>query len=159
MKKIAFLFVFIFTATFFISCNEKSKAATKVKKENVKAAVKRDIEIKKGDAVASFDKKEYDFGTVNEGEKVEVIYNITNSGKTDLVITNAQPSCGCTVPSWPKEPIKPGETKEIKAVFNTAGKPNKQQKTITLITNTERGREILKIKGFVTPKSKSISKK
>ena len=159
MKKIVFLLVFIFTASFFISCNKKSKAATKVKKENIKAAVKRDVQIKKGEAVASFDKKEYDFGTVNEGKKVQVTYNITNSGKTDLVITNAQGSCGCTVPSWPKAPIKPGETKPIKVTFNTAGKPNKQLKTVTLITNTEKGREILKLKGFVTPKSKSISSK
>ena len=158
MKKIIFLFVLVFTVGAFVSCKDV-KAETKVKKENVKAAVKRDVQIKKGDAIATFDKKEYDFGTVNEGEIVQVTYNITNSGKTDLVITNAQPSCGCTVPVWPKEAIKPGETKPIEVSFNTAGKPNKQLKTITLVTNTARGREIIKLKGSVIPKAKPITKK
>ena len=81
-------------------------------------------------------------------------YLVTNSGKTDLVITNAQASCGCTVPVWPKNPIKPGATGEVKVKFNTSGKPNRQQKTITLTTNTESGREVLTLKGSVTPKAK-----
>ena len=102
----------------------------------------------------SDDKKEYDFGTVNEGHIVETSYIVTNSGKTDLVITNAKASCGCTVPVWPKNPIKPGATGEVKVKFNTSGKPNRQQKTITLTTNTESGREVLTLKGSVTPKAK-----
>ena len=102
----------------------------------------------------SLDKKVYDFGTVNEGDLVETSFFVTNSGKTDLVITRAKGSCGCTVPTWPKEPIKPGKTGEIKVKFNTNGKPNRQQKTVTLTTNTESGREVLTIKGSVTPKAK-----
>ena len=71
-----------------------------------------------------------------------------------MVITNAKASCGCTVPVWPREAIKPGKTGEVKVKFNTAGKPNRQQKTITLTTNTESGREVLTLKGSVTPKAK-----
>ena len=62
-------------------------------------------------------------------------------------------------PVWPKEPIKPGDSAEVLANFNTAGKPNRQAKTLTLFTNTARGREILKLKGSVTPKSSSTPKK
>ena len=69
-----------------------------------------------------------------------------------MVITDAQVTCGCTVPVWPKKPIKPGESEEIQVRFNTNGKQNRQQKNITLITNTESGREILTLKGMVTPK-------
>tara|TARA_B110001450_G_scaffold80323_1_gene76134 strand:+ start:9746 stop:10138 length:393 start_codon:yes stop_codon:yes gene_type:complete len=126
----------------------------KINKENLDKAKTRDVEIKKGTAIISFDKKEYDFGTVNEGTIVETSYLVTNSGKTDLVITNAKASCGCTVPVWPREAIKPGETGEVKVKFNTSGKPNRQQKTITLTTNTESGREVLTLKGSVTPKAK-----
>ena len=76
----------------------------------------------------------------------------------DLVISNVQPSCGCTVPVWPRTPIKPGDSAEVLANFNTAGKPNRQAKTLTLFTNTARGREILKLKGSVTPKASSTVK-
>lgn len=154
MKKTIFLAAFIATAAVFISCADNSNAKAKINKEKLENAKSRDLEIKKGTASISFDKKVYDFGTVNEGEFVETIFTVTNSGKTDLVITNAKPSCGCTVPVWPKEPIKPGETGEIKVKFNTAGKPNRQNKTITLTTNTESGREVLTLKGSVTPKAK-----
>lgn len=154
MKKTTILLAFVITASFFTSCKNGEKATAKINKENLQKAVSRDVEIKKGTALISLDKKVYDFGTVNEGDIVETSFFVTNSGKTDLVITRAKGSCGCTVPTWPKEPIKPGKTGEIKVKFNTNGKPNRQQKTVTLTTNTESGREVLTIKGSVTPKTK-----
>ena len=153
MKKIAVALAFMVSAGLLVSCGQ-GNASSKVKKENVENAEKRDNSISQGAPVISFDKEEYDFGTVKEGEVVETTFVVTNSGKSDLVITNAQASCGCTVPNWPKEPIAPGKTGEIKVSFNTSGKPNKQSKSITLTTNTEKGREILKISGMVTPKNK-----
>jgi len=154
MKKTKFLIVLLITASFLTGCKDSTKITAKINKENLVNAKSRDLEIKKGAASISFDKKEYNFGTVNEGDIVETSYLVTNSGKTDLVITNAKASCGCTVPVWPKDPIKPGDTGEIKVKFNTSGKPNRQQKTITLTTNTESGREVLILKGSVTPKAK-----
>ena len=154
MRKQTLLFVFILTVSFFMGCKDGTNVSKKINKENLDKAKTRDVEIKKGTAMISFDKKEYDFGTVNEGDIVATSYVATNSGKTDLVITNASASCGCTVPVWPKDPIKPGESGEIKVKFNTSGKPNRQQKTITLTTNTESGREVLKLKGSVIPKAK-----
>ncbi|QOD61613.1 DUF1573 domain-containing protein [Polaribacter haliotis] len=153
MKKIKFLFAFIVASTILVSCGNEN-ATSKINKNNVEKAKYRDAEIKKGTASISFEEKVYNFGTVNEGDIVEKVFTLTNSGKTDLVITNAQSTCGCTVPVWPKAPIKPGETGEIQVKFNTSGKPNRQQKDITLTTNTESGREVLTIKGSVIPKGK-----
>jgi hypothetical protein len=153
MKKITILFAFLLATNLIISCAD-GKASTKVNKQNLDTAKTRDAEIKQEVASISFDKKEYDFGTVNEGEIVETVFKVTNSGTTDLVITNATGSCGCTVPVWPKAPIKPGETGDIAVKFNTSGKPNRQMKTVTLTANTESGREVLTLRGSVTPKAK-----
>ena len=155
MKKIAVAIAFLLSCGILVSCAGEN-AASKVKKQNVESAKKRDVAINAGSASISFDKKEYNFGTVKEGEIVKTTFMVTNTGKNDLVITNAQASCGCTVPNWPKKPIAPGKTGEIQVSFNTSGKPNRQSKSITLTTNTEKGREVLKISGMVTPKKKAI---
>lgn len=153
MRKITYLFAILFSTTLIVSCGN-GNATTKINKENLELAKSRDVAIKKGAALISFDNNVYDFGTVNEGDVIETTFKVTNSGKTDLVITDAKVTCGCTVPVWPKKPIKPGETESVKVKFNTSGKQNRQQKNITLITNTESGREILTLKGMVTPKAK-----
>ncbi len=96
----------------------------------------------------------FDFGTIKEGDKVEHVFKFKNVGNEDLVVAHAQASCGCTVPEWTKEPIKKGESGEIKIVFNSAGKPGEQKKTVTLTTNTESGHEMIHFKANVTPKAK-----
>lgn len=153
MRKISILLSVFVLSLFVISC-KNNDAATKINSDNLESAKNRDVEIKNGAAIVSFDKSQFDFGTVTEGEVVETTFKVTNSGKTDLIITDAQVTCGCTVPVWPKAPIKPGQTEDIKVKFNTNGKTNRQSKIITLITNTESGREILTLKGMVTPKEK-----
>ncbi|SHJ07008.1 DUF1573 domain-containing protein [Flavobacterium terrae] len=100
-------------------------------------------------------KGEFDFGNINEGDKVEHVFKFKNVGKKgDLVVVDARASCGCTVPEWTKEPLKVGESGEIKIVFNSAGKPGQQSKTVTLTTNTESGHELIKFKANVIPKAK-----
>ena len=147
MKKIIFLAV-LSTITL-ISCREN--AASKIKESNLVKAHQRDVNIEKQVPVMRFDKREYDFGTIHENDVVETVFNFKNTGKTDLVITNAYASCGCTIPVWPKEPIKPGETGIIKVKFNSRGKKNKQHKTVTLNTNTKDGKELLSIRAQVIP--------
>ncbi len=136
----------------FASCDKD--ATKKIKTENLEVAKERDSEIKLGGPRFKFDKTEHDFGTINEGDVVETVFSFTNVGKSELIITSAKGSCGCTVPDWPKEPIMPGEAGEIKVKFNSYRKPNLQQKQITLRTNTEGGKEILKIRAQVTPSPK-----
>ncbi len=150
MKKLIILTAFCL-GLFTVSCKEN--AAAKIKKENIEIAADRDAQIKIGGAKISFDKTEHDFGTINEGDIVETIFTFTNTGKSELIISSAKGSCGCTVPQWPKEPILPGAKGEIKVKFNSDRKPNKQQKQVTLATNTDQGKEILIIKAQVTPKS------
>ncbi|MFY7671498.1 DUF1573 domain-containing protein [Tenacibaculum sp. MEBiC06402] len=154
MKKIVGILVLAVAFSSVISC-KKGNAAAKVKQENVTQANQRDKEISQGAPEIAFDKEVYDFGTVEEGFVVETSFKVTNTGKSDLVITDAKATCGCTVPTWPKDPIKPGATAEIQVKFNTAGKPNKQSKTVTLTTNTSKGQEQVKVTGMVTPKSKA----
>lgn len=135
----------------FVSC--KDNASAKIDSENLETAKERDAQISLGTAIIEFDTKDYDFGTVIEGEVVEGIFKVSNKGKTDLIITDASASCGCTVPEWPKEAIKPGNSAEIKFSFNSKGRTGKQSKTITLQTNTADVTETLRIGGTVTPKS------
>jgi hypothetical protein len=99
------------------------------------------------------DKEVHDFGTINEGDKVETEFIVTNGGEVDLIISDAKGSCGCTVPEPPKEPIKPGASAPIKVTFDSNGKPGEQKKTVTLTTNTEKGYETFEIKANVTPKA------
>ncbi|MDP3944490.1 MAG: DUF1573 domain-containing protein [Lutibacter sp.] len=134
----------------FVSC--KDNASAKIDAANLETAKERDAKISMGTAIIEFDAKDYDFGTVNEGEVVEGIFKISNKGKTDLIITNASASCGCTVPEWPKDPIKPGDSGELKFSFDSKGRTGKQSKTITLQTNTADVTETLRIGGTVTPK-------
>ncbi|TYP98298.1 uncharacterized protein DUF1573 [Tenacibaculum adriaticum] len=157
MKKISVIATFAVVVGMLVSCGQEN-ASSKIKKENVLNAQKRDNDISKGAPVISFDREEHDFGTVNEGDIVETSFMVTNTGKSNLVITNAKATCGCTVPTWPKEPVAPGESAEIKVKFNTSGKRNKQSKTVTLYTNTAKGTEAVKISGMVTPKKGTPTK-
>lgn len=153
MKKVLIALFFIVTTGSFFSCGQ-GNAAAKVKKENVINAEKRDNDISKGAPIVEMSVKEYNFGTVNEGDVVETSFVVTNTGKSNLVIMDAQVTCGCTVPVWPREAIAPGASAEVQVRFNTNGKPNKQTKSVTLITNTVKGREVFKVKGMVTPRNK-----
>lgn len=153
MKKLVIASAFLVASTGLVSCG-KGNAASKVKQENVLKAQERDNDISKGAPVISFDRDVHDFGTVKEGEVVETSFVVTNTGKSNLIIIDAKATCGCTVPTWPKEPVGPGESAEINVKFNTSGRPNKQSKTVTLQTNTEKGVETLKVTGMVIPKNK-----
>lgn len=149
MKKILIITIL---SLFVISCKES--AANKINKENLEIAKERDQEIKLGGAKLNFDKTEHDFGIISEGDIVETIFKFTNTGKSELIITSAKGNCGCTVPDWPRQPILPGETGEIKVEFNSKGRPNLQQKNITITANTANGKEIIKVRAQVTPKPK-----
>lgn len=98
-----------------------------------------------------FDESSYNWGSVNEGDKMTHIFKFKNTGSNDLIISDAHGSCGCTVPEWPKEPIKAGKSGEIKVIFDSKGKPGDQQKTVTLTANTEPANTVLTIKGSVKP--------
>jgi len=100
--------------------------------------------------VMTFNKKVHDFGSIQEGQRVETLFTFTNTGKSDLVISDARGSCGCTVPEYPKNTaIAPGATGEIRVSFDSSNKPNLQQKTVTISANTDSGRETIQIRAMV----------
>ena len=96
-----------------------------------------------------FEEDEYNFGTIKQGESTTHIFTFTNTGKEPLIITNASGSCGCTVPDWPKEPIKKGEKGSVKVTFNSAGKMGMQDKTVTIQSNAKTNPKVIHIKGNV----------
>jgi Protein of unknown function (DUF1573) len=90
-----------------------------------------------------------EFGKITQGEMVTAEFKFRNVGKSNLIISSAQGSCGCTVPEWPKEPIKPGADGTIKVTFNSEGKQGMQNKTVTLVANTIPNTKVIAIKGEV----------
>ncbi|MEX1188778.1 MAG: DUF1573 domain-containing protein [Bacteroidia bacterium] len=97
----------------------------------------------------TFDKDTFDFGTVIEGEKVAHAFTFTNTGQYDLIVSKAVGSCGCTVPEWPKEPIRPGKTGVIDVVFNSDRRVGKAMKDVTIYANTEPATRKVVLTGFV----------
>ncbi|MBZ9631198.1 DUF1573 domain-containing protein [Salegentibacter sp. LM13S] len=135
-------------ALLFTSCKENNdNASEKVKAENVESAAERDAQATVYPKM-EFAESEHDFGNIPKGENVEHTFTFTNTGQAPLVITNARSTCGCTVPTWTKEPIQPGETGEMLVKFNGSGK-GQVTKTVTVTANTEAGTERLRIKAFV----------
>ena len=103
--------------------------------------------------VMEFGRTDHDFGTINEGDVVEYTYSFKNTGAAPLIIQGAQGSCGCTVPDWTKDPIPVGGTGFVKAKFDSNGKPNIQNKTVTVTANTWPKQTVLRFKAMVTPKT------
>jgi hypothetical protein len=78
-----------------------------------------------------------DFGTIREGQKLEVAFRFKNSGDKPLVIDRVQPSCGCTVAEQSKEPIAPGGEGQIRATFNSEGRTGVNHKTLYVFANAK----------------------
>ena len=96
-----------------------------------------------------------DYGTIEKGADGVRVFEFTNTGNAPLIITKVKSSCGCTVPSWPKEPIMAGETGEIKIKYDT-NRVMPIRKTITVSSNAADSPTIaLKIKGLVVDSSKN----
>lgn len=102
--------------------------------------------------VISFDVKTHDFGKVNEKDgNVTYVFDFTNKGNAPLVVNRVQASCGCTTPTWTKEPIEAGKTGAITVTYNTANRPGMFTKTITVYSNDALESSVLIITGEVIP--------
>ena len=98
----------------------------------------------------TFDKLVNDFGKLPYDGNGKCKFTFTNTGKTPLVLTNVQASCGCTIPTWPKEPIEPGKSNVIDVSYNTK-RVGGFDKTVTVYSNAKNGTVYLKITGEVQP--------
>jgi len=87
-------------------------------------------------------------GNIPQGTPKTIEFSFRNNGKTDIIITNVKPACGCTAADYTKTPIKPGETAFVKAIYNAAAKGT-FTKTVTVTTNAEQTPKVLTFKGTV----------
>lgn len=113
------------------ACNTQ---AAKENREHAVASTPGDTT--QGAPEMTFEQTVHNFGEIRQGEKVEYAFKFTNTGSKDLLIQNAVSSCGCTVPEWPKEPVKPGESGYLKVVFDSHGKEGYTEKEISIKANT-----------------------
>jgi len=170
MKNFVFLFVLTFVS--FAACKNDSTSATDERSvpattqtsatanSALDAKNAKDVKTTNTPAVPTgpttsieFDDSTFDFGEVMDGEKVQHVYKFKNTGKEPLIISNAKGSCGCTVPTWPREPIPVGGEGEIMVQFDSKNKGkvggSPQSKRVTLTSNTDPVNTYLTIKGTV----------
>ncbi len=113
---------------------EESKVAVNTKPAEKKPVKKKPV-VKKAMAKMTFDETVFQFGRIKPGEIIEHKFEFTNTGKADLLVKDAKVTCGCTHPSYPFIPIKPGEKGYIGVRYDSSGKLGSQKPQITLITN------------------------
>ncbi len=103
--------------------------------------------------VITFEKTEHDFGKIHEEDgRVSTVFEFKNEGMAPLVLSNVRASCGCTTPTWTKEPVEPGQTGSITVTYNPNGRPGRFQKTVTITSNASEPSKKVYIKGEVLPK-------
>jgi len=151
MKKTVFLLALILVASTTLFAQTDKPVLTNVANEEAnKASFK-------------FAEETFNFGTIKQGDVINHDFEFTNTGKEPLVISSAAGSCGCTVPTWPKDPIAPGAKAVVKVTFNSAGKQGMQDKTVTLQSNAKQSPMVIHLTGTVdkpaeTPKAVETDK-
>lgn len=145
MKKISnntfLLIAVIFLASLLSSCNGSGKGD--IKDDSVSAELITNPisasgkEFKSKLPVMIFSQDKHDFGLIIQGEKVSHTFSFTNEGGSDLVISSASSTCGCTVSNYNKKPIKPGESGKIEVIFDSAGKKGSNHKKVKILTNAQ----------------------
>lgn len=149
MKKYLTL-ILPFCIIFLASCSSSSDTSKEPSANDINIGNKNELPI------IDFEEEEHDFGKIVQGEKVIYDFKFTNVGKSNLIISNASASCGCTIADFPKEPIPPGKSGKITVEFNSEGKSGYTEKIITVVTNCEPNTKILKIKvDIVEPQTKN----
>ena len=104
----------------------------------------------------SFESEVVDYGTIEQGADGVREFKFTNNGKEPLIISNARGSCGCTVPTWPKEPIKPGESSVIKVKYDTK-RLGAINKSVTITSNAATPTKVVRIKGkIIAPQTSPV---
>lgn len=134
MKKSVYAFLFLSFAAFQLKAQDTKDAAP--------AAINLNA------AEISFETELHDYGTIKQGAEGTYDFKFTNTGNESLIISNAKGSCGCTVPTYPKEPIKKGQSSVIKVHYDT-NRIGAFSKTVTITSNAKTASKIISIKGNV----------
>lgn len=141
MKRLGFILLSVFLCASFANAQ-----STQTQKTEVAAT---------GQAQAKFDKTTHDYGRIAEEIGTAMCeFEFTNTGDKPLIINRVSASCGCTTPSYTKEPVLPGQKGSIKVAYSTTGRVGSFSKTVRVLTNTPEGSYTLVIKGEVLPRKK-----
>ncbi len=134
MQKVIFSFLFLVFAAFTLQAQDNAQPPVNPNAPDI-----------------SFDKVVHDYGTIYQGADGTCEFKFINTGKEPLILSKPASSCGCTVPTWPQEPILPGKSDVIKVTYAThnIGPINK---TVTVTSNAKTNRVVLTIKGNVVAK-------
>ena len=149
MKTISYKLFLLVIMVSVLSCHNSSKkeeVTTDVVNNPATADGKTDLSSL---PVIKFAFVDHDFGQIIQGERVSIAFKFKNTGKSDLVIASANAGCGCTVPSYPKNPIKPGEEGAVEISFNSSGKRGFQSQRVSVVANTQPNTTVLSIKANV----------
>ena len=139
MKHIIFLSVILF---FVLGCKNGNKNSTKINSND--------------STKIAFTETRFEFGDIVQGEHIEHTFIFKNIGDKPLVISEVHSSCGCTIADYSDKPLSPGSEGYIKVSFNSQGKQGRQYKTVTIVSNTKPGKNILVIRGNVkVPKNQN----
>ena len=147
MKKV-FITLFCLSLSAAVSVNAQDKKTPPPPPPAAPAAPQPDPKAGK----FKFEEETNDFGTVPEGPLAECDFEFKNVGKEPIVIKEAHGSCGCTVPTWPHDPILPKHKAKIHVTYNTTGRVGQINKDVTITSNAQQSPMRLHITGTVKPK-------
>jgi len=144
------VFILLFGLLFLQSCNEEQNSEELLSTDLVQNPISADgaSSLEQLPKI-EFKKTEHDFGKIIDGVKVAFKFKFTNTGNSDLVISQVKTSCGCTVSRYPKKAIKPGESAYIELTFDSERRKGFNHKTATVVANTQPNVTTLSIKAMV----------
>ncbi len=142
------IFILLIAVFILFSCNRNSNNDSLSGVVNNPMTAESHGELTQMPAI-TFEHTDFDFGRIYDGEKVKCHFKFSNTGKSDLIITSAKGSCGCTVPEYPKKPLRPGEEGTVTVEFNSSGRKGQQVKTISVSTNAQPPTVVLTIRAMV----------
>jgi hypothetical protein len=148
MKKVLLLIIYSLFMTFTMNAQSANS------KTPVPAAIPKDD-------ILQFKENGYSFGKIPQGRPVLHVFEITNTGKTPLLLENVQASCGCTTPEWSRDPIAPGATVPIKVGYNAYAE-GQFNKTVTIFYNNGQTKaliisgEVYKLPATAAPENASV---
>jgi hypothetical protein len=155
MRKLQNTFIILFIALITWGCGESADSKNKLPSNIVNNPSSASGKHKDGAAIIEFEKKVHDFGKIIQGEKVTYAFKFKNTGTGNLIISDVNTSCGCTIPKYTKDPIKPGESGVLQVTFESDNRRGFQNKTVTVVSNTQPNTKILKIKAqIIIPEKK-----
>ncbi len=141
-----FYFIFGVCLLVFVSCKEHN---TEVSTNDVMNSQSADGKGASSLPEIKFEEETHDFGRITQGEKVTCAFKFKNTGGSNLIISAANGSCGCTVPKFPTKPIAPGQEGVIDVIFASEGKSGIVEKSVTVVTNCEPSTRIVYIKADI----------